>query len=278
HTATVGEAAREFGCPVYAVAEVADALVNPGAWFLPGLSPNAVDKVTTLADGEVLPWKNYKLTAHFFPGQMYNHGALLAERKDHAPVLFVGDSFSPSGLDDYCLMNRNLMREDTGFFLCLRKVRGLPEGSWMVNQHIPHLFRFSKERLDLLEKRYAERRDLIADLTYWDNPNFAIDDRWASFYPYGQALKSDQGGSLKVQLWNHSTRGREMRVLLHLPEGISADQTEVSVKIPARARGQVDFKITTTATAAPGVKVITADLASDDFSLERWAEALVKVE
>jgi len=200
HTAAVAEAAREFGCPVYAVAGVADPLMHPGAWFLPGLSAKAVEKVTTLADGEVLPRKNYRLTAHFFPGQMYNHGALLAERKDHLPVLFVGDSFSPSGIDDYCLMNRNLMREDTGFFLCLRKVRALPAGSWMVNQHIPHLFRFSGERINLLEKRYAERRDMIAGLTPWDDPNFAIDDRWASFYPYGQELKAGQSGNLELQI------------------------------------------------------------------------------
>ena len=36
HTARVPAAAREFGCPVYAVAEVADGLKQPGAWFLPG--------------------------------------------------------------------------------------------------------------------------------------------------------------------------------------------------------------------------------------------------
>ena len=277
HTAAVAEAAREFGCPVYAVAEVADALLHPGAWFLPGLSPNAVDHVTTLADGEVLPWKNYRLTAQFFPGQMYNHGALLVDRKDHAPVFFIGDSFSPSGIDDYCLMNRNLMREDTGFFLCLRKLRALPEGSWMVNQHIPHLFRFSNERLDLLEKRYAERRDMIADLTPWDDPNFAIDERWASFYPYGQELKVGQSGALELQLWNHSTREREVRVSLHLPEGLSAEKAEAAVKIPARGRGKVVFAIAVAAGASPGVNVITADLASDDLALQRWAEALVKV-
>lgn len=278
HTAAVAEAAREFGCPVYAVAEVADVLEHPGAWFLPGTSPNAVEKVTVLADGEVLPWKNYRLTAHFFPGQMYNHGALLAERKDHAPVLFIGDSFSPSGLDDYCLMNRNLMREDSGLFLCLKKVRQLPEGSWLVNQHIPHLFRFSAERLDLLEKRYAERRDLIADLTPWDDPNFAIDERWASFYPYGQELRVGHPGRVDLQLWNHSTREREIRVSLHLPAGLIAAETEATVKIPARGRGNLYFLIGTTDDASPGVKVITADLASDDFTLERWAEALVKVE
>ena len=30
--------------------------------------------------------------------------------------------------------------------------------------------------------------------------------------------------------------------------------------------------------AEPGVKVITADILSDDFDLKQWAEALVKIE
>ncbi len=277
HTAAVAEAAREFGCPVYAVAEVADVLENPGSWFLPGISPNAVDAVKVLADGEVLSWKNFRLTAQFFPGQMWNHGALLVERDGHAPVLFMGDSFSPSGIDDYCLMNRNLMREDTGFFLCLKKIRELPEGSWMVNQHIPHLFRFSEERLDLLERKYAERRDLISDLTPWDDANFAIDERWAAFYAYGQELAAGGSGELELRLWNHSQREREIAVTLNLPDGISADVTTATVKIAARQNGVAKFSLKVTADATAGVKVITADLKSDDFDLAQWAEALVKV-
>jgi len=278
HSAAVAEAAREFDCPVYAVAEVADVLENPGAWFLPGTSANAVDEVTVLADGEKLPWKNYELTAHFFPGQMYNHGALLVERSDHAPVFFIGDSFSPSGIDDYCLMNRNLMRDDTGYFLCFKKVRALPAGSWLVNQHIPHLFHFTPERLDLLESRYRERADLINALTPWDDPNFAIDERWASFYPYGQEIEPGKQGSLELRFWNHSVRDREIRVKLHLPEGVSAARSEVSLTIPARREGSMTFPLSIADDAKPGVSVITADIAGDDFDLKQWAEALVKIE
>ena len=278
HSAAVAEAAREFGCPVYAVAEVADVLENPGAWFLPGTSANAVDEVTVLADGERMSWKNYEFTAHFFPGQMYNHGALLVERSDNAPVFFIGDSFSPSGIDDYCLMNRNLMRDDTGYFLCFKKVRALPAGSWLVNQHIPHLFRFTPERLDLLESRYRERADLINALTPWDDPNFAIDERWASFYPYGQEIVRGKQGSLELRFWNHSTRDREIRVKLHLPEGVSAARSEVSLTIPARREGSMTFPLSIADDAKPGVSVIAADIAGDDFNLKQWAEALVKIE
>jgi glyoxylase-like metal-dependent hydrolase (beta-lactamase superfamily II) len=278
HSAAVAEAAKEFGCPVYAVAEVADVLENPGAWFLPGTSANAVEKVTVLADGEKLLWKNYEFTAHFFPGQMYNHGALLVERSDHTPVFFIGDSFSPSGIDDYCLMNRNLMREDTGFFLCFKKVRRLPEGSWLVNQHIPHLFRFTPARLDLIEQRYRERIELINALTPWDDPNYAIDERWAAFYPYGQTLGSGATGKLELRVWNHSVRDREIRVKLHLPPGVTAARSEAVLTLSAHRHGSMIFPLAIANDAEPGVKVITADLVSDDFDLKQWAEALVKIE
>ena len=208
HTARVPAAAREFGCPVYAVAEVADGLRRPGAWFLPGLIPEAVDEVVVRKDGENWTWREFTFTSHFFPGQMYNHGGLLVERADHKPVFFIGDSFSPSGIDDYCLMNRNLMREDTGYFLCLRKVRALPRGSWLVNQHIPHLFRFTEQELDYLEERYRKRAAMIADLVPWDDPNYAIDEEWAWFYPYASEARPGERLKVELRLWNHSQRER----------------------------------------------------------------------
>ena len=115
-----------------------------------------------------------------------------AEKGD--PVFFIGDSFSPSGIDDYCLMNRNLMREDTGYLRCFQIVREeLPENTWLVNQHIPHLFRITEKELDYLEDRYRYRRGMIADFTPCDDPNFAIDEQWAWLFPYGQ--EADPGAS-----------------------------------------------------------------------------------
>ena len=67
HSAAVGEAAREFGCPVYALPEVADVLENPGNWFLPGVSPNAVDEVIVKNNGDKMKWKEFDFTFHFYP-------------------------------------------------------------------------------------------------------------------------------------------------------------------------------------------------------------------
>ncbi len=87
---------------------------------------------------------------------MLNHGALLVEKEGETPVFFIGDSFSPSGIDDYCLMNRNLMREDSGYLRCFDIVASLPDGTWLVNQHIPHRFRFNEKETVFLLGRYRD--------------------------------------------------------------------------------------------------------------------------
>jgi len=40
----------------------------------------------------------------------------------------------------------------------------------------------------------------------------------------------------------------------------------------------VTFPLSIADDAEPGVSVITADIAGDDFNLKQWAEALVKIE
>ena len=277
HTKNVPAAAREFGCPVYAVAEVADGLRNPGAWFLPGIIPEPVDRVVVKKDGEAWKWRDFKLTSHFFPGQMYNHGGLLVERSDHNPVFFIGDSFSPSGIDDYCLMNRNLMREDTGYFLCLHKVRRLPPGSWLVNQHIPHLFRFTRKELDYLEERYRLRASTISELTPWDDVNYAIDEEWAWFYPYGSDANPGQQLELEIRLWNHSKKERTFRLKLQENSALRPLGEVPALTIAARSTGTAKVSLLVTDEAGPGVHVITAGLRSEEIVLDDWIEALVKV-
>lgn len=290
HTQAVADAQRMFDCPVYAIENVAVALTDPGSVFSPGISPNVVKDVTTVADGETLKWREFDFTFRFFPGQMLDHGALLVERSSDAegdgdeaaddPVFFIGDSFSPSGIDDYCLMNRNLMREDTGYLKCFAIVRDeLPEDTWLVNQHIPHLFRFSAKELDYLESRYRKRLALIADFTPWDDPNFAVDEQWVWLFPYGQEIQIGKEFTVTLRVMNHSTREREFTATSHFPRRVKkADaETQQTVKIAARESTEVTFTGTVAPGTRPGIQVVTVSLRSDDFNLPHWCEALVRV-
>jgi len=275
HTAYVAEAAKQFGCPVYAIREVAEVLKKPGDWFLPGVSEQVVHEVVVLKDGASMRWKEFRFRTDFFPGQMHNHGALLVERPDHEPVYFIGDSFSPSGIDDYCLMNRNLMREDTGYLLCLGKIRALPKGSWLVNEHIPHLFRFSGKELDFLENTYRERIAMISGFVPWDDVNFALDEQWAWFHPYGTESKAGEKVELGLRIRNHSSAARKFWISLHDPTGreVCANSTQVG----GRAEGFIVFPVSIPTEAKGGVHVYTASIRSKDIDLNHWCEAMIKV-
>ncbi len=277
HTAFVAAAAKEFNCPVYTVEEVADVLKNPGSWFLPGVSPNAVEKVVVKKDGEKMKWRGFDLTFNFYPGQMYNHGALLVEKPGHAPVFFIGDTFSPSGIDDYCLMNRNLMREDTGYLYCFKKVRELPEGSWLVNQHIPHLFRFSDAEMDYLEGRYRERMKMLGELVAWDDVNYGIDEQWAWFYPYGSEAKAGDKVEFEVRFWNHSKKERTFEVTLNAGGILKNVKALQPITLKARSNGVVKITGELADGIKAGVHVVTADIKSEGMDLRQWCEALIKV-
>lgn len=275
HTAAIAAAAEEFKAPVYAIPEVADVLENPGNWFLPGISPHAVPGVTTVEDGHVMRWEEFKLTYRFFPGQMYNHGALLVEKEGHDPVFFIGDSFSPSGIDDYCLMNRNLMREDTGYELCFRIIESLPASTWLVNQHIPHLFRFTEKERSFLLDSYRERGRMISGITPWDDLNYAIDEQWAHIYPYGQDSDGNGEVSAELRIWNHSREPRGYRATLQR-NGETLARTE-TLSIGARETGRIPFTVSADSLAS-GINVITASIIRDDGTeaLE-FCEMLVRV-
>ena len=278
HTAAIAEAAGEFGCPVYATPEVADVLKNPGHWFLPGVSPNVVDEVVTKQNGDRMEWEEFAFTFLFFPGQMFNHGALFVEKPDHDPVLFMGDSFSPSGIDDYCLMNRNLMGDDTGYELCFQKIEALPDDLWMVNQHIPHLFRFSDDEKEFLLSTYRKRRELIAEFIASDDPDYAVDAQWASFYPYGQTTSAGEMVFTEIRIYNHSTEKRSFAVRIVTDLQISLKQPN-EIEIAPRSVGTVKISLPIPASANSGIHVVTADIERGDEIVHRgFCETLIKVE
>jgi hypothetical protein len=106
HTEGLVQLLEHFSCPVLASRLTADTLCHPDAYFLPCQYPLPFP-VKGLADKTAFAWREFTLTAYEFPGQVLHHGALLVEGYGQK-ILFVGDSFSSTGLDDYCPQNRVL--------------------------------------------------------------------------------------------------------------------------------------------------------------------------
>ncbi|MEO2012866.1 MAG: MBL fold metallo-hydrolase [Fuerstiella sp.] len=276
HTDMVQAAAEAFQCPVYATKEYADFLENPEAYHLPAMTSNAIRDVTVLPDGHHMKWHEFNLTFHFFPGQTWYHGAVFVRKDKERPIFFIGDAFAPSGIDDYCVLNRNLLHDDSGYLLCLQKLRDINEPFWLVNEHVPFVFSFSKDELDYLQTRYRERITVLKELFPWDDPNYGVDEQWAVMYPHGTTVAAGAPIKLQLRLINHSATDRMFRVRFNPPAGMSLSRTNGEVSIAARQTGTVD--VVATAPDVAGHFVVTADIASEGMEFREWSEAVVTVE
>ena len=276
HTDMVQAAAAAFECPVYATKEYADVLERPEAYHLPAMTANPIKDVQVVEDGKQMKWHEFDLTFHFFPGQTLYHGALLAEKPSERPIFFVGDAFAPSGLDDYCLLNRNLVHQDAGYLLCLQKVQTVGAGAWLVNEHIRYVFEFNDEELTYLDNRYRARIDILRELFPWDDPNYGIDEQWAVFYPYGARLTKGEETELAIRITNHSPVTRTFFVKPHTRSGLTLIDHQSSLTLPARQAGALRLRVR--ADGGVGNYLVTADVRTEGMEFREWVEALVTVE
>lgn len=280
HTHYVQRAAEEFGCPVYSTEEYEDILEKPKAWHMPAGTAHPIKEVIGMQDGTKMKWHEYVLTFRFFPGQTLLHGAMLVQKPDAKPIFFVGDAFTPSGMDDYCVLNRNLMHEDTGYFRCFRLIREYKKQLgevFLMNEHVPYIFTYTPKQLDYLEDRYRERVKMLAKLCPWDDPNYGIDEQWAWYYPYGVETQPGKVVDFEFRLYNHSPKARVFTVTPNLPEGFSRVGNKRRIKITAGKEAFLPIKVQVSNGIKEGDHIITADVSSDGISLRDWSEAIVTV-
>ena len=223
-------------------------------------------------------WKEFTFTFHDFPGQTIYHDSLLVEKDNAEKIFFIGDSFTPSGIDDYCLQNRNLLHESMGYYYCLNLLRKIPAGTLLINQHVVEPFSYSVEQIDLMTATLTKRKALLTELFPWDEPNYGIDERWVRFSPY--VSKTKAGRTIKVSLntFNHSEVSRKCTFTLNLPAGFEAESETTSVAIPSLTEKQADFNLAVDSTVEPGTYVITADVQYEQWDLHQWTEAIIEIE
>jgi glyoxylase-like metal-dependent hydrolase (beta-lactamase superfamily II) len=277
HTDKVQEMRQEFRCPVYSGPEVKDILENPQAYRMPAVTPNPIRPVEALQEDGKLRWNEFEFTYKYFPGQAIYHGGLLAKHDSGETFFFIGDSFSPSGLDDYCILNRHFLHPDRGHFLCLSLIQSLQFPYLLVNQHIEPTFRYSPEQLTFMIEKLNRKKAVLSEMVPWDDPNYGMDEQWVRLYPYWQQAKAGQPFELQAIVFNHSAAAREFRVTPRLPKGWQATSESVVVSVPPRteARGVIAV---TPPPDAKGLTVLTADVSFADKDLREWVEAMVRFE
>ena len=285
HTNKVDELIQEFKCPVYASRESKDVLENPDAYRLPCLTSKGITNLTAVPDGYKMRWKEFSLTFYYFPGQTLYHDALLVEKDGGEKIFFIGDSFTPSGIDDYCLQNRNLLQQSQGgrplagmgYFYCLGFLQKMPPDYLLINQHVLEPFRYNQEQIKHMTDVLEKRKQILAYLFPWDEPNYGIDERWARIYPYGQKVKAGQRLEIAVKILNHSNSSHIYTVRPNVPEGFQLKPEKASINIRPGKEAEASFEIIVPNSVSEKVYVITSDIKFGKWDLRYWCEAIIEV-
>ncbi len=277
HTDKINALLEDFPCPVIVTPLMADVIKRPHAYRLPCLTTEAIEKVTVVPDGHSKRWREFRLTFYDYPGQTLYHSAMLAEHDNGQKLFFLGDSFTPSGIDDYCLENRNLMHEGEGYLRCLETLAALPSDCMLVNEHVSPAFRFDDAELKLMRKTLLERKALLAELLPWDDANYGIDERWARILPYAQTARPGETLEMQIRILNHSDRTHEYALALHVPDRYRTEPEDARLTIKPRQEESLTLRIMVPPTASEGFCVVTADMAFDKWDLRHWCEALIEV-
>ncbi len=278
HTDKVSELVQEYHCPVYTTPVQADVLKHPGAYRLPCLTRNAIEPLEVVSDGQRKIWKEFTLTFYDFPGQTIYHDAVLVERDTGEKIFFLGDSFTPSGMDDYCLQNRNFLHEGTGYSYCLDLLTSkIPSEALLINEHVVEPFRFDADQLQHLKKTFTQRKELLRSLFPWDDPDYGIDEQWARIHPYAQEVPAERWTPLAVKLLNHSSAASTFAVTLSVPTGFEVEPQKTSVTVPPGQEMEARFRLRARRRPAHPIQVMTADIQVGSWDLRQWCEGLIKV-
>jgi hypothetical protein len=253
---------------------MSDVLMRPSHYRLPCLTPNAIKSVKPQPDKASMRWHEFRLTFFDFPGQTLYHGGLLVERDGGEALFFAGDSFTPSGLDDYCLQNRNFAREGEGFLYCLQLLEGLRKDVWLVNQHVVPAFRFSSRQFARMRAELRRRMGILKNLAPWPDPNYAIDESWTAVYPYGSIVDRGEPVRLELRILNHSPRAATYRVQWNVPAGWRVPDADREIHIAPRQEAAAKVRFSP---GQAGLYIVTADIEFGGRRLREWSEAMVRV-
>ena len=276
HTNFINDLVKEFKCPVYTTKELKDILENPAAYRMPCLTTDPIHNLIVMQEGQKMKWKDFTLTFHYFPGQTLYHSSLLFEKDNKESIFFIGDSFTPTGMDDYCLLNRNFLHPGTGYLYCLDLLKKLPSNVLLANQHVEPLFAFSWQQLDHMTKTLVERNALLKELFPWDNINYGVDEQWVSVYPYGQKATPGQTVEYTVKVFNHSDRPNTFQLAPDIPDGFTIEPKFASFVIAPRAEGEMTFKVKVPEEVSPGIILLTFDIKFDKWDLREWSEGILE--
>ena len=272
HTDYAQQTAGRYRCPVYFTNPLRDVLERPGAYRLPCLTTNPITSGKPQSDGAQLRWHEFTLTFFDFPGQTLYHDGLLVEKDSGETLFFLGDSFTPSGIDDYCLQNRDFAREGEGYLYCLRVLDRLPKQTWLINQHVEPTFRYTPAQMERMRGELLKRIAILRELSPWPDLNFTIDESWAAIRPYGVDTTPGKRVKVELHILNHSPQTEDYRIHWNTPLGLRLIESAQILTVASHKEGAAAAVFVV---ESSGLHVPTADISTPHYSLRRWTESLI---
>ncbi len=279
HVDSLHHLEASMSTPIYTDEGMAEILSHPTRFFLPCISPAAAPVTHVTRDGETWQWHEFELTALHFPGQTLYHGGLLV-RGQGMSILFCGDSFAPTGLDDYSAGNRNFLGAGKGFRRCIDLVRQ-HHPDLVLNQHQTQAFRFSDEQLDYMEQMLITREALLAELLPWQHPNYGTDEGWIRAYPYEVDAWAGGTCTVEIRATNHTGKPVILTVEAVTPAGWKQDllssETELSELLPGEQIQRARVAINVPPGTEAGVYPVAFRVTWGDRYLGQVCHCLVKI-
>jgi len=241
HVDAIPEFQQQFQVPTWTDTVVAEVIENPTAFRLPCISPSVAQIDHRTGDGDSWSWNEFRITAYHFPGQTYYHGGLLVEGHGHR-LFFSGDSFTMSGIDDYCSGNRNLLGDEVGYQHCLKLISDL-QPTHIFNCHVAPAFDFTAEQIQLMQQNLRQREKLFGQLFPWDHPNYGMDQHWVRCYPYEQQVAAGQSFTIRIDISNHSETVSRATGRPVLPKWWSQSVGSKTVELVPKTDGSLEFSL-----------------------------------
>ncbi|MFO7902331.1 MAG: MBL fold metallo-hydrolase [Pirellulaceae bacterium] len=276
HTNGIVQFQRAFDCPCITDQRLAEVLVRPAAWRLPCLIPDPITVHKSLEDGHTWTWREFQLTSYFYPGQTLYHAALLVEKGD-LRMLFVGDSHTPAGLDDYCAYNRNFLGPNVGFQYCLSLLERT-QPTHLFNCHVDNAFNFTEEEIAYMRKQLNRREELFGELTPWSHANFATDPSWVRADPYRRELKPGRTAEFEAVITNHAESAKVCACRVTVPKQWGGGKGKwMTRRLPAKSEIALPLSVDVPPDAKAGRYIVPIDVRLGTLELPSFAEGMLDV-
>jgi len=235
HVDMLDKLREKYNCKIYAPQSFADMLENPEAYYMTCLSHVSAPP-EILPDNYHFTWEGYDFTHFEFPGQTLYHGGLLFNDKNrNARILFCGDSFAPTGFDDYCPQNRNFTDRRRGYHKCLDIIEKI-KPDYIINQHQENAFIYTEKEIAFLRNHLEKRNDLLSELTIWESVDYSLDPYWVRMYPYVSRVKRGESCVKELQFTNHTNTAAQVTVKFNASKGITVPEN-MNITLPPLTSG-----------------------------------------